>query len=53
MSTAVSIFLFLIYKGGLKRSYTDVMSAVDDFFDQWNPNTATMIKEMHGGNVEI
>ena len=22
------------------------MSAVDDFFDEWDPNTATLIEEM-------
>ena len=29
----------------LKTSYDDVISAVDDFFEQWNPSTATPIEE--------
>ena len=33
LSTMVSQF---IYKGGLKSSYDDVLSVVDDFFDQWD-----------------
>ena len=28
-----------------ESSYYDIISAVDDFFDQWNPNTATPIEK--------
>ena len=32
----------------LKSSYDDVISVVDDFFDQWDPSTATSMEEVHG-----
>ena len=38
----------LTYKGGLKSSYDEVISAVDDFFDQWDPRTMTPIEEVCG-----
>ena len=44
----------LIYKGGLKGSYDDVISGGDDFFDQWDPSTATVMEkvyEMLGGTI--
>ena len=34
-------------KSELKSSYDDVISAVDEFFDQWDPSTATPMKEVH------
>ena len=34
------------FKCGLKNSYDDIISAVDDFFDQWGPSTATPIEEV-------
>ena len=36
------------YEGGLKSSYDDIISVVDDFFDQWDPSTATQIEEICG-----
>ena len=41
-----------IHDSGLKSSYADIISAIDDFFDKWDPSTVTLIKEMcglHGG----
>ena len=35
------------YKGGLKSSCDDVISAVDDFFDQWDPSTAMRMEEVY------
>ena len=32
---------------GLKSSYDDVISAVDDFFDQWDPSSATQLEEVY------
>ena len=32
---------------GLKSSYEDAISAVDDFFYQWDPNTATLMEEVY------
>ena len=29
-------------------SYDDVISAVDDLFDQWDPSTATLMEEVCG-----
>ena len=37
-----------IYKGRLKNSYYDIISAVDNFFDQWNPSTSTPMLEVCG-----
>ena len=31
-----------------KSLYDDVIFAVDDFFDQWDPNTSTKTEEMCG-----
>ena len=39
---------FCMYKSGLKSSYDDIISAVDDFFGQWDPNTATLTEELCG-----
>ena len=45
-----------IYKSGLKSSYDDIISAVDDIFDQWYPSTSTLMEEVYeaqeGRNVE-
>ena len=35
-----------MYKDWLKNSYHDVISAIDDFIDQWNPSTATLMEEV-------
>ena len=35
-------------EGGLKSSYGDLISAVDDFLDQEDPSTATLMKEVCG-----
>ena len=35
----------IIYKGGMKSSYDD-MPGVDKFFDEWNPNTSTLMEEV-------
>ena len=37
-----------LYKGGLKSLYDNVISVVDDFFDQWDPSAATQIKVVCG-----
>ena len=34
------------FKSGLKGAYEDVISAVDDFHDQWNLSTATLMEEV-------
>ena len=39
----VNILLQLYtYKGRLKSSYDDIISAVDDLFDQWGSSTTTL-----------
>ena len=35
-----------MHEGGLKSSYDDAISTVDDFLDQWDPNTATPMEEV-------
>ena len=35
-----------IYEGGMKSSYDDVISAVDDCYDQWDPSTVTPTEEV-------
>ena len=37
-----------MYEGGLKSSYDDVMSAANDFLDQWNPSTAILMEDVCG-----
>ena len=37
-----------IHKFGLKSSYADVVSAVEDFLDQWHPSTAILMEEILG-----
>ena len=32
-----------IYEVRLKCSNNDIISAIDDFFDQWDPNTETLM----------
>ena len=34
-----------IYEGRLKILYNDVISATEDFFDQWHPSTVTPMEE--------
>ena len=41
------------YESGLKSSYNDVISAAYDFFDQWDPSTATSLEEVCGLQREI
>ena len=36
------------YEGGLKSSYNDIIPIIDAFFNQWDPNTATQVKEVSG-----
>ena len=36
----------LVYKYGLKISYDDVISAVDDVYNKWDPRTATLLEEL-------
>ena len=44
----IYIYIYIyIYEGGLKNPY-EVISAVDDFFDQWDQSTATPIEEVCG-----
>ena len=31
----------------LKSRYDDIISAIDDFFDHWNPSTVTQMKEVY------
>ena len=35
-----------MYKDELKSLYDDIISVVDDVFDQWDPSTATL-EEAH------
>ena len=45
-------FIFLCVRlhieGGLKSSYGDIISAVADFFDQWDQSTATLKVDVCG-----
>ena len=34
------------YESGLKSSY-DIISVVDNFFDQWDPSTTTLTEEVY------
>ena len=36
------------YEARLKSSYDDIISAIDDFFDQWDQSTATPIEKVSG-----
>ena len=38
---------FLNYKSGLKSSYDDVISVVDDIFDKQDPSSATVMGEVY------
>ena len=40
--------IHLICEDGLKCSYDNVISAVDIFFDQWDPRTSTPMEDMCG-----
>ena len=44
----IYIYIYIIYEGGLKSSYDEVISSVDNFFDQWDPSTATLMEEVPG-----
>ena len=35
-----------MYEGRLKSLYDDVISAVDDFFYQWDPSSATLMEKV-------
>ena len=37
-----------LFESGLKSSYDDVISAVDDFFDQSDASTAMLMEEVCG-----
>ena len=39
--------LYCMYESGLKSSFDDIISAVDDFFDQWDPSTVTLMEEIY------
>ena len=41
-------YINIRYESELKRSYVDVISAVNVFFIQWNPSTAILKKEVCG-----
>ena len=38
--------LGIMYKGGLKSSH--VISAIDTFFEQWDPSIATLMEDVCG-----
>ena len=40
--------MIALYKDGLKGSYEDDRSAVDDFFEQRDPSTIAFIEEVSG-----
>ena len=43
----IYIYIYIyIYGGGLKSSYNNVIFTADDFFDQWDPSTATLMEEV-------
>ena len=42
-----------MYASGIESLLADVISAVDDFFDQWNPSTATLIEEVCGSQWRL
>ena len=45
----LALDLLPTYDSGMKGTYKDVIiSAVDDSFDQWVPNTATPMEEVYG-----
>ena len=47
--TIVSYVKYLcLYESRVKSSYDDVISAVDNFFDLWDPSTATLMEDMWG-----
>ena len=39
-------YFISISKGALKSSYDNVISAVEDFFNQWGPSTETPMEEV-------
>ena len=43
----LSIYMY-VYKFEMKSSSDDIIYAVDDFFDQWDPNTAIPMEKMCG-----
>ena len=40
------------HTGGMRNSYDDICT-VEDFFDRWNPSTATLMEEMCGTQEEL
>ena len=40
------IIRWLKYESGPKSSYGDVIAVVDDFFDQWDPSSATPLEDV-------
>ena len=43
----------LTYSGGLKSSYKDVIPAVDDIYEQWDPSTETQMEEVCRSQKEL
>ena len=41
-----------IYMGGYKSSKNDVKSTVEDFFAQWDTNTAITLEEVRGAECK-
>ena len=35
-----------LYKSKLESTYDDITSTDEDFFDQWDPSTATLMEEV-------
>ena len=46
MKIIYTILKIVMYKGRLESSYDDIIPAVDDFFDQKDPSTATLMEEV-------
>ena len=45
----ISLLILEVYgEWGQKISYNDIISAVDDFFDERDPSTATLMEEVCG-----
>ena len=42
----ILLYISKVFENRLRCSYDDI-SAIDDFFDQWDPSTATQMKEVN------
>ena len=40
LSISLSLYIYIYHEDGHKSSYDNVIFAVDDFFDQWDPSRA-------------